>query len=130
MRPAGIGGGVFDVDQVAARVGKELTEAMAGIWDWRAQHPKATLREIEVELDARFDRARARVLEEVAQLSRAADLSGERPEARSRCPDCGATLRPLGKRRRRVVTTGGEEIHLERDYARCTGCGRALFPPR
>ncbi len=34
-------------------------EVMTGISDWRFQHPKATLREIETELDARLAHLRA-----------------------------------------------------------------------
>ncbi len=37
-------------------------DVLSGMQDWRAQHPQATLSEIEVELDARLARLRARLL--------------------------------------------------------------------
>jgi hypothetical protein len=39
-------------------------EIMSGMRTWRAQHPIATLREMEDELDARWTRVRARMLED------------------------------------------------------------------
>jgi hypothetical protein len=43
---------------------QQLTQdVMTGMRDWRAQHPKATLREMEQELDTRLNRMRARMLE-------------------------------------------------------------------
>gem|GEM_PF-1922638 len=48
-------------------------EIMSGMREWRAQHPKATLREMEGELDARWARVRARMLEDMALPSAAAD---------------------------------------------------------
>src|SRR5215218_8081082 len=41
-------------------------EALAAVADWRAAHPTATLREIEVAVDAHLAAARARLLEAVA----------------------------------------------------------------
>ena len=41
-------------------------EIMTGMREWRSQHPKATLREMEDELDARWVRVRARMLEAMA----------------------------------------------------------------
>ena len=46
-------------------------EVLSGMADWRAQHPRATLSEIERELDARLANMRARMLERVAQQSAA-----------------------------------------------------------
>ena len=48
-------------------------EIMTGISDWRFQHPKATLRELETELDARLNRMRAQMLQDLALHSAAAD---------------------------------------------------------
>jgi len=41
-------------------------EVLSGMADWRAQHPRATLSEIEAELDARLARMRACLLEVMA----------------------------------------------------------------
>jgi hypothetical protein len=121
--------GVSGVDELSARMAREVAEAMAGLSDWRAQHPRATFAELEAAVDERFDAARARVLGELARLSAAADLAGHPARERARCPTCGAELQPRGKRRRTVVTQGGAEVLLERDYALCPGCGRGVFPP-
>ena len=48
-------------------------EIMSGMREWREAHPKATLREIEQELDHRWVRVRARMLEDMALASVAAD---------------------------------------------------------
>ncbi len=117
------------VDELSARMGREIAEAVSGLWDWRAQHPRAMFAEIEAAVDERFNAARARVLGELAQLSGAADLAGRPARERARCPDCGGRLRPQGKRRRTVVTQGAQEVPLERDYALCPACGRGVFPP-
>ena len=48
-------------------------EIMSGMREWREAHPKATLREMEQELDHRWVRVRARMLEDMALASVAAD---------------------------------------------------------
>ncbi len=47
-------------------------EVLRGIREWRLQHPKATLREIELVLDERLAPLRARMLQDVALQSHAA----------------------------------------------------------
>jgi hypothetical protein len=121
--------GVSGVDELSARMAREIAEAMTGLSDWRAQHPRATFAELEAAVDERFNAARARVLGELARLSAAADLAGQPARERARCPDCGGRLAPQGKRRRAVLTQGAAEVVLERDYALCPACGRGVFPP-
>ena len=107
-------------------------EVLVGMADWRAQHPRATLGEIEAELDARLARMRARMLERVAQRSAATTwrrTAGEWGDAAPRCPDCGVGLQPRGRRTRRLRTAGGERMRLDREYGVCPRCGRGLFPP-
>jgi YgiT-type zinc finger domain-containing protein len=113
-----------------ARVQQEVMEIVSGLWDWRAAHLRATFAEMEREVDERFNAARARVLQEMALMSRAADLSGAAPAERARCPSCGGALKPQGRKGRTVVVQGGNEVRLERDYALCPSCGTGLFPPR
>ena len=91
----------------------------------RAAHPTATLAELEAELDRRWLRLRAQMLADLALVSRAADLAGERPA----CPDCGGRLVAAGDRARTLITLGDEAVTLRRAYATCTGCGGRLFPP-
>jgi len=65
-------------------------ETMSGMREWRAQHPKATLRAMGDELDARWARVRARMLEDMALYSAVADWSvtprGEHPTLKQAGP--------------------------------------------
>jgi YgiT-type zinc finger domain-containing protein len=101
-------------------------EVISGIKEWRVQHPRATLREMEMELDQRLSRVRARMLEDLALASRARDWAGERKEV---CPECGGELKRHGLEERHLQTEGGQEIRLERRYGVCTTCGAGFFPP-
>lgn len=101
-------------------------EARAGIAEWRQQHPTATLREIEEAIDERLAGLRARMVQDAALASAAADpaASGVRP----RCPACGAAMSLEGARTRRLRTTYDREVTLTRRYARCPACGTGAFP--
>jgi RNase P subunit RPR2 len=105
-------------------------EVLTGMRDWRAQHPQATLREIEDELDTGLARLRARMLEDLALQSRAAAWSATAPAQRPTCPQCGAALAPRGRHPRRLKTHGGQELTLLRTYGVCPQCGQGHFPPR
>ena len=77
-------------------LGRVLSEEIIGaIQEWRLQHQKATLQEIEGTLDERLAEWRVRMLEDVALASSTADVSqaspSERPPAR---PSPTAGLRP------------------------------------
>lgn len=109
----------------------EETEAvLSGMKEWRLQHPKATLAEIEAAVDERLAPMRARMVERMTLASEAADIAGRPVGERARCPKCGAELRPRGKKTRRLVTQGGQELRLERDYGECPACSAGFFPPR
>jgi YgiT-type zinc finger domain-containing protein len=103
-------------------------EAMSGMKEWRLAHPKATLSEIEAALDERLERVRARMLEDAAQVSEAADIAGAKGEA-PRCPECGEELADQGQETREITTKGGRKIALRRSYGLCPRCGARLFPP-
>ena len=105
-------------------------EIMAGMRDWRLQHPKATLREIEHELDTRWARVRARLLEDMALASVAADWTATPAAQQPTCPDCGQPLQLRGADTRTLQTHGGQALTLERQYGTCSACGAGLFPPR
>lgn len=108
---------------------RELSEAvLSGIADWRAAHPRATLKEIELEIDQRLDRLRARLVEDTALASGQTEWRAGQGAA-PRCPDCGQPLQSAGKRRRRVQTRGHQELTLTRQYGVCPACGRGFFPP-
>ena len=95
---------------------------------WRLEHLRATLTEMETELDKRLDGLRARMLEDMALASEVADLSLMPPEERPTCPHCGAPLSPRGKSERRLQTEGDQEIALRRSYGVCPTCGVGFFP--
>jgi len=100
-------------------------EVVTGMREWREQHPQAALREIELALDERLGKMRARMLQEAALASAATDWQGEE----RLCPECGKPLVRRGKRERRLQTQGGCEVVLERSYGVCPACGAGLFPP-
>jgi hypothetical protein len=106
---------------------EEITQAMS---EWREQHPKATLREIESELDARLAHARARLLEDLAMTSSAASWQ-QAPRLHSPpCPECGKVLDQRGSHPRTLLTQGDQQLTLQRSYGVCPACGAGLFPPR
>lgn len=105
----------------------ELTTAMAA---WRLAHPKATLREIEQELDTRLMHLRARMVEDLALASAATDWRAPAADPPPTCPDCGHVLVQRATDTRTIQTHGGQDLTLERSYGVCPACGAGLFPPR
>ena len=106
---------------------QDVTAAMGA---WRLAHPTATLREIEVELDARLNRMRARLLEDLALTSSSADWAATPQLEHPRCPQCDQPLQDTGTQSRALQTHGGHDLTLERCYGTCPACGAGLFPPR
>ena len=106
---------------------QELGERMRA---WRRAHPKATMYEIEVELDAQIAVLRAEMLAETATAG-AGGEDGEKGagEAAAVCPVCQGQLVKDGKRTRKLKTAGDQEVVLERVYMRCSQCGYGVFPP-
>ena len=109
---------------------QELTEeVLTGMKEWRLQHPRATFREIEAALDERLNRLRARMLQDAALASAAADWEEAAAEEQPLCPRCGQPLAPRGPQEREVQVQGSQEVVLERRYGVCPACGAGLFPP-
>ena len=104
-------------------------EVLSGMKEWRIQHPRATLNEMETALDERLNRMRARMLEDMALASRAANLEESETGARARCEQCETELVSRGKGKRSIQTNGGEEITLRRSYGVCPKCEVGFFPP-
>lgn len=111
-----------------ARWNDLAAEVLTGFRAWREQHPTATLTEIEDDLDRRLHGMRARLLEDAAVRSAAADVGST--AARPACPTCGARMQADGREVRRLTTTGDEVLVLTRSRARCPVCGSGFFPPR
>ena len=104
-------------------------EVITGMKEWRLQHPRATLTEIEAALDERLTRLRARMLEDAALASAAADWKSAAGETAPTCARCGKPLRARGRHSRQVQTYGGQSLTLEREYGVCPVCHTGLFPP-
>jgi hypothetical protein len=115
--------------QHAQRWHQLSAEVMTGMADWRHQHPQATLREIETELDARLARMRAHVLEDLALASPAADWQAPTAAPPPPCPECGTPLHARGLQSRTLHTHGGQTLTLQRRYGVCPVCATGLFPP-
>ena len=88
----------------------ECDEIIVGMTEWRVQHPRATLREIEAAVDERLARLRAKMLTDLALRSSAADWRAARPEAAEKCPHCGHRLQVGGAHTRRLQSHGGQDI--------------------
>ena len=105
-----------------------VADALTEMKAWRRAHPRATLTEIEKELDARLARLRAGILQDLATASPAADWKGAPPAAQARCPDCGVPLQRRGTHQRELRTSGDQLLQLERQYGVCPRCARGFFP--
>jgi len=92
-------------------------EMMQGIAGWREQHPKATFREIEEEVDQRLSELRARMISDTAMAS--AQAEWEKGAAGVVCPKCGEQLEKKGKKKRKLQTQGRREVELVREYGVC-----------
>jgi predicted RNA-binding Zn-ribbon protein involved in translation (DUF1610 family) len=104
-------------------------EVIIGMSEWRDQHPKATLREIEEEIDKWLAVLRARMISDAAMNSASTEWQvGEKVVV---CPKCAVALTKKGKKKRKLQTRGGREIELERReaYGVCPECGQGIFPP-
>ena len=107
----------------------QLTEeVITGMKEWRLQHPRATFREIEAAVDERLAHVRARMLEDAALVSRAADWEAESLD-QPVCPTCGTPLQSRGMEMRELTTQYDQPIQLERRYAVCPRCQTGVFPP-
>ena len=104
-------------------------EVMSGLKDWRVQHPKATLREIEQALDARLGQLRARLMADIALASAAADVTTAQAEERPRCPTCAGPLQARGQQQRTLTTQQDQPVTFTRSYSYCPTCQVGLFPP-
>src|SRR5437868_6348846 len=98
-----------------------MRQAAQELQDWRAEHPRATFRELEEAVEAQLQRVRAALLAELAH-----DTAVPRP---AHCPACGGRLRNAGERERTVALPGGAAVRLRRPYLHCPACGAGLFPP-
>ena len=97
-------------------------EVMSGMKEWRQAHPKATLKEIEQEIDVKPAGMRARMIANAAMASAA-------EEQPPKCQQCGGTMEWRGEHVRMLVTQHDREVELKRHYAVCPTCNVGRFPP-
>ena len=116
--------------EVEARWQQLVDEVMTGMKEWRLQHPRATFQEIETALDEKLARVRARMLQDLALASKAAEISEEGEGEHPPCPKCGRAMEARGKRSRTLMTNHNQPVTLARSYAYCPACDAGFFPPR
>jgi RNase P subunit RPR2 len=104
-------------------------EVLSGMKEWRLQHPKATLRQIEVALDVRLGKLRARMLQDAALASALANLKVAQAAERPCCRECNTELVERAVAERQLVTQHNQVLKLKRSYGVCPTCGVGLFPP-
>lgn len=104
-------------------------EVMSGMKEWRIEHPRATLREIERALDERLAKMRVRMLADTALASVAAEMTNAEEREPVVCPECGEKLEARGKQARWLTSQHNQTLRLERSYAVCPQCGAGFFPP-
>jgi hypothetical protein len=108
-------------------LGAEVAGELAA---WRQAHPRATLAAMEQAVLEAVGRLQARVLEDLAHASPAAEVGATAPEERPRCPACDVALEGRGRHEREVLTAHRRQpLRLRRRYAVCPSCGAGLFPP-
>ena len=100
---------------------QELREGMQA---WRKLHPKATLDEIELELDRQIAVLRVQMVAETVATSKAV-----KGEGAVTCPVCGTKMEKGGQHKRKLKTYGKQELELVREYLHCPHCGQGFFPP-
>ncbi len=104
-------------------------DILSGVYEWRLQHPKATLSQLEAAIDERLARLRTKMLQDAALATPAADWTDAAPADRPLCPQCQLPLQPRGKQPRSLQTHGARDLVFQRSYGVCPACQAGLFPP-
>lgn len=89
---------------------------------WQADHPTATLAEIEQAVDQHLSATRAALITRTAM----AGESGERPA----CPECGQRMHRSAMRSVQVTTAHAGQLAIQGQAYVCPACGAGLSPPR
>ena len=106
---------------------KELEDVRKELGEWKRQHPRATLAEIERETMKRMAQVQAQIIEELSQ-----SLSPEERRIDAEiplCPECRTKMQRRGQSERQLQGDGGQSIHIQRSYWVCPACGAGIFPP-
>ena len=110
-----------------------MKEILSGLKEWRLAHPRVPMVELERETARRMSKLVARVVQDMALASDAADVGAARAhgemETGQVCPQCGGRLQSRGKHARRLTGAHDQPVELERSYLECPACGTGFFPP-
>jgi DNA repair exonuclease SbcCD ATPase subunit len=109
---------------------KKFRQASSEISDWRSQHPRASLTDIENTVDEELAKVRAAMIQELALESAMTDIKQLPMVERPKCPQCGRPLASNGKQKRKLTTTYDQSVELERSKGYCSHCRVSYFPPR
>ena len=103
-------------------------EASRKVLQWRKEHKKATLTEIENTVDNELAKMRARMIQDLALASETADMGSMAWEERPKCPQCGRPLAANGQQKRGLTTDYEQEVELKRSKGYCRHCKPSFFP--
>ena len=120
----------MDSKELEGRWAAGLSGVGADMAQWRQEHPRATLTEIEDALDGHLAVIRTEMLVDTVMTSPAANFARAPRTQRPKCPECGERLMSRGQAERTLATTQNQDIRLRRSYAYCPSCKVELFPPR
>lgn len=98
---------------------RDLQRSLA---QWQADHPTATLAEIEDAVDQQLSARRAALIASTA-------MAGE-VDARPTCPECGQRMHRSATRSIQLTTAHAGQVALRGHAYVCPACGAGLFPPR
>ncbi len=104
-------------------------EMTAALRQWRAAHPQASWDEIETEVQRQLAGLQATLMAELAGPPAGLAHAVDQAEGAPSCLECGAAMRPCGRRTRDVLTRMGRAVQIERAYYLCPACGAGLVPP-
>jgi hypothetical protein len=99
-----------------AAIGEELER-------WQAEHPNATMRDIELRVEQAMSQMGVQIMAELA-MTRERRSSSEAV----RCPKCGGSTIRRGRRQRQLKGAHDESVVLTRGYVTCQECGHGFFP--
>jgi hypothetical protein len=112
----------LNIEEVKTAWVEQLGRGGEAFAQWRTEHPRATLSEIEDAYDGIFRGVRAEVVSEAAMLS-------EKRDTRQACEECGTLMVRRGMRERHLLGKDGATLRISRGYQTCPACGVGLFPP-
>ena len=103
-----------------------MTDVQEWLKAWRAEHPQATMREIEVAVEREMARLGSVLMSGLAQVN---EHGGRSEEGSGRvCPQCGGATIRRGRRKRELTGAYNETVKLTRSYVTCKQCGHGFFP--